>query len=55
MKSYQVVERFFSESRVVVTLSDRVKANTIAIELHKAYGKNGLSHFFMVREITTED
>ena len=55
MKSYQVVERFLSESRVVVTLSDRVKANTIAIELHKAYGINGLSHYFMVREITTED
>lgn len=55
MKSYQVVERFFSESRVVVTLSDRVKANTIAIKLHKAYRENGLSHFFLVREITTKD
>lgn len=55
MKSYQVVERFLSESRVVVTLSDKAKALVIAKELHKAYRLNGLSHFFMVKEIETKD
>lgn len=51
MKSYQVVERYFEESRIVVTLGDRVRANVIAIELHKTYKKLGLSHWFMVKEV----
>lgn len=51
MKKYQVVERYFEESRIVVTLGDRVSANVIAIGLQKAYKKLGLSHWFLVREV----
>lgn len=52
MKKYQVVERYFEESRIVATFNSKEVANTIAIDLQKAYRKNGLlSHFFIVKEI----
>lgn len=51
MKKYQVVERYFEESRIVATLGDKASAILFRIELQKAYKKLGLSHFFLVREI----
>lgn len=55
MKRYQIIERYFNESRVVVTIYNLKKANEIAIDLQKAYLRNGLSHCFMVREIKEND
>lgn len=51
MKKYQVIERFFSESRIIVTLNVRTVAEIIAKDLQEYYQKNGLTHYFEVEAI----
>lgn len=51
MKKYQVIERYFGLSRVIATVNCLKIANSIAIDLQKAYKRNGLSHFFVVKEV----
>ena len=55
MKSYQVIERFFGESRILATFSNVVGAKMVAKIFQEEYKRRGLSNFFYVREITTED
>lgn len=51
MKKYQVIERFYDESRIIVTLNVRTIAEIIAKDLQEYYQKNGLQHFFEVKAI----
>lgn len=51
MKKYQVIERFFGESRIIVTLNVRTVAEIIAKDLQEYYQKNGLPHYFEVEAI----
>lgn len=39
MKKYQVIERFFGESRIIVTLNVRTIAEIIAKDLQEYYKK----------------
>lgn len=51
MKKYQVIERFYGESKIVATLNSRTMAEMTARLLQEEYQKNGLEHFFEVKEI----
>lgn len=51
MKKYQVIERFFGESRIIVTLNVRTVAEIIAKDLQEYYQKNSLPHYFEVEAI----
>lgn len=51
MKKYQVLERFFDESRIIATFSNVVGAKMVAKIFQEEYKKKGLSNFFYVREI----
>ena len=51
MKSYQVVERYFEESRIVATFSNEVGAKMVAKIFQEEYKKKGLSNFFYVKAI----
>lgn len=42
MKKYQVIERFFDESRIIVTLNVRTVAEIIAKDLQEYYQKKWL-------------
>lgn len=55
MKSYQVIERCFDESRILATFNNVVGAKIVAKIFQEEYKKKGLSNFFYVRGITTED
>ena len=55
MKSYQVIERCIDESRILATFSNVAGAKIVAKIFQEVYNKKGLSYFFYVREITTED
>ena len=51
MKSYQVIERCFDESRILATFSNIVGAKMVAKIFQEEYKKKGLSNFFYVRAI----
>lgn len=51
MKKYQVIERFFDESRIIATFSNEVGAKMVAKIFQEEYKKKGLSNFFYVRAI----
>lgn len=51
MKNYQVIERYFDESRILATFRNEVGAKMVAKMFQEEYKKRNLSNFFYVREI----